>query len=282
MRVLLTNDDGIFAPGIVALHDALLAGPTPLATELMVVAPHTVQSATGHGVTFRTPLMTRPVRMADHGAQRGTPGKAISVDGRPADCTKLGIAALWPEHYGELAKPDLVVSGINIGCNVGINVLYSGTVAAALEGAFLGVPAAALSLHIGKGTTDWPLAATRAVTTLRHVLGTGLLTSHGCVNINIPRTETESATSRQSQPPMVVAPMNTHGSVDAFSRHQNPIGETYFWSAGSPMEFHATEPGSDVDALLAGNITVTPLNFDMTDRVKLAAWAAALADRPSR
>ena len=75
MRMLLTNDDGIFAPGIVAMHDALVAGPNPLATELMVVAPHTVQSATGHGVTFRTPLMTRPVNMSEHGALHATPGK---------------------------------------------------------------------------------------------------------------------------------------------------------------------------------------------------------------
>src|SRR5260221_7691815 len=122
MPILLTNDDGIRAPGLVAIYREL----TSLG-EVHVVAPETVQSATGHGITLATPLLTNRVTVED--AFTGT-----SVDGRPADCVKLAVAHILPR------KPDLVVSGINSGANVGINVIYSGTVAAAIEAAFLGLP----------------------------------------------------------------------------------------------------------------------------------------------
>jgi 5'-nucleotidase len=118
--ILLTNDDGIRAPGL---------------GEIQVVAPETVQSATGHGITLTTPLLTQRVTVEE--TFTGT-----SVDGRPADCVKLAVAKLLPR------PPDLVVSGMNSGANVGINVIYSGTVAAAIEAAFLGLPAIAVSLYL--------------------------------------------------------------------------------------------------------------------------------------
>ena len=102
------------------------------------------QSATGHGITFHAPLMIQAVAVNDR-------MKGIAVDGRPADCVKLAIAALWPERFGHGSSPDLVITGMNSGANVGINVIYSGTVAAAIEAAFLGVPSIAVSLHLGKG-----------------------------------------------------------------------------------------------------------------------------------
>ncbi|MBZ0171614.1 MAG: 5'/3'-nucleotidase SurE, partial [Phycisphaerales bacterium] len=139
MRILLTNDDGIRAPGLIALHDALRETLTDTITDLVVVAPLTVQSATSHGVTFHEPLMTRTVR-----ASATVTGTA--VDGRPADCTKLALTNLWPERFGEGSRPDLVVSGMNMGSNAGINVIYSGTVAAAIEAAFMGVPSIAVSM----------------------------------------------------------------------------------------------------------------------------------------
>jgi 5'-nucleotidase len=286
MRVMLTNDDGINAPGIIALHDALLAsegGVPPVADEVMVVAPMTVQSATGHGVTFRTPLMTKRVRLAECGARAVSPvaraedqGIGLAVDGRPADCTKLGVAALWPERFGPGSRPDVVISGMNMGCNVGINVLYSGTVAAAVEAAFLGVPAIAVSLHLGAEPADYRLAGRWAAAVIRRVLAAGAgggagLGAHECVSINLPRT---GGAVRECQvPPVVVCPMNTHGSIDAFTRNVSPMGEVYYWSAGSPMDFHSTEAGSDVEHMLAGRITVTPLKYDMTDHAAAERWS---------
>ncbi len=137
MRILLTNDDGIDSPGIAALYDALHG-----LGEIFPVAPLTVQSATGHGITFNEPLMVEDVVVNER-------MKGIAVDGRPADCVKLALRTIWPDRFGADAAPDLTISGMNIGANVGINILYSGTVAAAMESAFLGVPAIAVSLHIG-------------------------------------------------------------------------------------------------------------------------------------
>src|SRR5918994_1431005 len=130
MLILLTNDDGIMAPGIVAMYRELVK-----LGEVHVVAPGTVQSATGHGITLTTPLLTSRVTIEN--AFTGT-----AVDGRPADCVKLAVSQLLPR------QPDLVVSGMNAGANVGINVIYSGTVAAAIEAAFLGLPSIATSLYL--------------------------------------------------------------------------------------------------------------------------------------
>ncbi len=128
--ILLTNDDGIRAPGILAMYREL----TKLG-EVHVVAPETVQSATGHGITLDTPLLTQRVTI-----ENGFTG--VAIGGRPADCVKVAVSQILPR------RPDLVVSGMNSGANVGINVLYSGTVAAAIEAAFLGLPSIAVSLHL--------------------------------------------------------------------------------------------------------------------------------------
>ena len=270
MRILLTNDDGIHAPGIIAMHDALRS-----LGEVMVVAPLTVQSATGHGITFREPLMVRDVAVNERMS-------GIAVDGRPADCVKLAISHLWPKKFGAGSRPDLVVSGMNLGANVGINVLYSGTVAAALEAAFLGVPSIATSLHIGPanlGPTRYDVAAAHARTVIDRLLAgwkPPSLPSFGtCVSINVPITAGEQSASKPT-PPIRVCPMNTHGMIDAFTQHENPMGDTYFWSAGTPLAFHATEPGSDVQSLFEGCITVTPLKHDLTDAGMMATTSRAI------
>src|SRR5215213_11180844 len=157
MLILLTNDDGINAPGIVAMYRELVK-----LGEVHVVAPETVQSATGHGITLTTPLLTSRVTIEN--AFTGT-----AVDGRPADCVKLAVAQLLPR------EPDLVVSGMNAGANVGINVIYSGTVAAAVEAAFLGLPSIAVSLHLRNDVpTNFKKAAGVALRTIKSILGTGL------------------------------------------------------------------------------------------------------------
>lgn len=171
MRILLTNDDGLRAPGIEALYEAIVDHRREFGrtlgdarrSDILAVAPSTIQSATSHGVTFHTPLMIEEERLgwAGDAAMSG-----FAVDGRPADCTKLALTALWPERFGrgfhEDGGPDLVISGMNMGANVGINVIYSGTVAAAIEAAFLGVPAIAVSLHMGRSAPNYAVAARHA------------------------------------------------------------------------------------------------------------------------
>src|SRR3954470_23227457 len=168
MLILLTNDDGIRAPGLVALYRELVK-----LGEVQVVAPETVQSATGHGITIDAPLLTD--RVTVEGAFTG-----VAVDGRPADCVKLAIGKILPR------KPDLVVSGMNAGANVGINVLYSGTVAAAIEAAFLGLPAVALSLYLRPHIpADYARAAALSRRGIEQILEGGLRPGQ-VVSVNLP------------------------------------------------------------------------------------------------
>ncbi|MFA6044375.1 MAG: 5'/3'-nucleotidase SurE [Phycisphaerales bacterium] len=290
MRVLLTNDDGIHAPGIRAMLTALLDAPVdgrprhggPLSNRspsavtraprhaVLVVAPMTVQSATSHGVTFHEPLMIR-----DEPLEAGTTG--IAVGGRPADCVKLALTTLWPEVFGEGSLPDLVVSGMNAGANCGINVIYSGTVAAALEAAFLGVPSIAVSMMLAKGTPNFALGAQWARQTIDLLVAGGLPKAHECLSVNIPPTDDLSLDA--PLPPVHVCAMNTHGLVDKYERRVSPAGETYYWAAGYGLDFRGTEPGTDVDHLLKRHITVTPLKFDLTQHATLPAWASRVTNR---
>jgi 5'-nucleotidase len=271
MRILLTNDDGIRAPGIVALFDALTdadgryGGPIGGAkTEIHTIAPLTVQSATGHGVTFHKPLMVTKVDVTP--SMSGT-----AVDARPADCVKLAMAALWAQRYGAGSRPDLLISGMNAGANVGINVIYSGTVAAALEGAFLGVPSIAVSLHIGRGRTRFDVASQHARRVIEMLMADGLPRRHECLSINIPVTE-----SGGPLPPLCVCPMNTHGLVDRYERRVSPEGAEYYWPAGHGLEFTTTDSGTDVEALMARRVTITPLRYDMTEHGGLERWRSRL------
>ncbi len=333
MRVLLTNDDGIHAPGIRALYDAITGARQPAPsprnavsdesiqsrrfnqekhpdlpdqpiggpeTEVWTVAPETVQSATSHGVTFGEPVMVRRARLGILG-DRTAQVEGVAVGGRPADCVKLAVSALWSERYGPGKKPDLVISGMNAGANVGINVIYSGTVAAALEAAFLGIPSIAVSLHLGPGRPLWHVAAAHARRAIDRVLATGLVQPGRCININIPRCEAtepgatpgdehepQSADRHPVAPgdhdpyaqmPIVVCPMNTHGLIDAYERRTSPSGEAYYWPAGGGLDFHATDPGTDVHELFERKITVTPLYHDLTASPEIVRrWQDALHD----
>src|SRR6266480_5955291 len=153
MRILLTNDDGIYAPGLQALRKELVK-----LGDVVVCAPATEQSAAGHSVTLLWPLIVQEV-FDDTKQFLGW-----AVEGRPADCVKLALVELMPE------PPDLVVSGLNAGSNAGINVLYSGTVAAAIEGAFYRRTAIAVSLEYDKKITDFPTAANYARQVIEQIL----------------------------------------------------------------------------------------------------------------
>lgn len=273
MRILLTNDDGIRAPGIIALHDALIGvDPTfnkPLGSVVYPIAPLTVQSATSHGVTFHTPLMVREERMHDR-------MEGVAVDGRPADCVKLAITNLWPEKFGRGSMPDVVISGMNAGANVGINVIYSGTVAAALEAAFLGIPAIAVSLHLGRGKPNFELAARHARRAIEAIIAKGLPDRHACLSVNIPVTEIGMDAAQTKQYPIRVCRMNTHGLNDKYERRVAPGGEVYYWAAGNGLDFRNTDEGSDVQEIFQRAITVTPLRYDLTKKSVLGGWAERL------
>lgn len=260
MRILLTNDDGIDAPGIASLHDALDG-----LGEIITIAPRTVQSAASHGITFTQPLLTEEVTVNDR-------MKGIAVRGRPADCVKVALRAIWKEMFGEDARPDLTISGINHGANVGINVIYSGTVAAAVESAFLGVPAIAVSLHTAdKAKARFGRAAQIARGVIDRVLEHELDT-HGVVNINIPRTESDDA----PMPPIRVAQMNTAPGIDTYERSVSPAGQVHYWSAGNGLVFTHHAPDSDAAVLEDGYVTITPLTYDLTDYARLQTWRERL------
>ncbi|MHC4908478.1 MAG: 5'/3'-nucleotidase SurE [Planctomycetota bacterium] len=260
MRILLTNDDGIHAPGIVALHQALEG-----LGEVVTIAPSTVQSATSHGITFSEPLMCEHVEVNDRMG-------GIAVEGRPADCVKLALRSLWQERFGAGTSPDLTISGMNSGANVGINIIYSGTVAAAVESAFLGVPAIAVSLHLGDRSK---IHYERAAEIARHAIDRVLqhpLEPHTCVNINVPRTEAPDA----PLPPMRVVHMNAAPGTETYERRVSPYGRIYYWAAGDGMAFTHTTPESDVESLMERCLTVTPLRYELTDDETFDTWRERL------
>ena len=253
MRILLTNDDGIQAVGFRSLH-AALAG----LGELVPIAPLTVQSATSHGITYHDPLFVEDMDVA--GQFVGT-----AVDGRPADCVKLAITTLWEERFGAGERPDLTISGLNSGANIGINVLYSGTVAAAMESAFLSVPSIAVSLLIAdKSATQWTRAAEIAREFIDRILSMGL-EPYDVVNLNLPQIESP----RSPVPDLRVVPMNTAPLAEHYEYRSSPAGQNYYWAAGTGLNFEHTSVGSDVEAIFEGAATITPLSFNLTDPDRL-------------
>ncbi len=242
MRILLTNDDGIYAPGLAALkrEAARLADVT-------VVAPEIERSAAAHSITLDRPLRVREVYVGDEFL-------GYSVDGSPADCVKIGVRQVLTN------PPDLVLSGINPGANVGINVLYSGTVAAALEGAILGITSIAVSQEAVK-KPDFPSTARQAASVISMILKNSP-PAGSLFNINIP------ACSPSSIQGVVAAAMSTVSYEDGFDLRTDPRGGTYYWMTGEIYE-EKLPPGSDMALLRRGFITVTPLQYDLTDAALL-------------
>ncbi|MFA6133410.1 MAG: 5'/3'-nucleotidase SurE [Phycisphaerae bacterium] len=250
MRILLSNDDGILAPGLAALYAAVAD-----LGQVSVIAPHSPQSATGHSITLKAPLTVQPV----HVKAGGTTFSGLSVDGRPADCVRLAVRSL-------LGSPvELVLSGINAGANVGINVFYSGTVAAAAEAAMLGLPAVAFSVEMTNGQADFARAARLCRWVLDRLLHRGL-TPGQVVNVNIP------ALGPNLPRGVKVVHQSTAGLEDFYHRTDGDDGTTSY-RLGENYSFIAIDEQSDAVCLAEGYITITPLKVDMTDRAGLAALA---------
>lgn len=243
MQILLTNDDGIYAPGLAALEYELQHLGT-----VEVIAPLTEQSGVGHAITYLHPLMAREVY--DGPRRRGW-----AVEGSPADCVKVAIAELCKP------RPQLVVSGVNSGQNAGINVLYSGTVAAAIEGAFFGITSIAVSLEYDE-QARYDKAAQLAVPIIEQILAQKDEEPQ-LYNLNIPLDALESPAEVRVVP-MCVAPWG-----EQFEKRVAPGGRPYYWATGRPPVPPVDEP-TDLSELRAGHITLSPLHFDMTRRDKLA------------
>jgi 5'-nucleotidase len=246
MYVLVTNDDGIQSPGLLALRQAL-----DEVAETVVVAPERNWSASSSARTLFDPLRIDPVAMAD-----GREGFVCS--GTPGDCVALALLGFLPR------RPDLVVSGINIGPNLGNDVSYSGTVAAAREGTMMGVPAIAVSLD-GRRDADFgpaaAFAARLAVTAVEQGLSPDVV-----ININVPGGAIRGA---------VVTHLGRRVYRDELVVRQDPRGRPYYWLGGGEPEGDMSE-GTDTAAVANGFISVTPVHFDLTNHRwldRLRGWS---------
>ena len=256
MRILLTNDDGFFAPGIVALHHELQK-----LGEVMRIAPATEQSGVGHSITFLMPLIAH--RVFDHNDLEGW-----KVEGSPADCVKLGISELCPW------QPDLVVSGINGGLNAGINVLYSGTVAGAIEGAFFGINSVAVSLEYDEHD-DYEAAAEIASGIIASIVEHPVEQPR-LYNLNIPT----AATQPDATPELRIVPMGTNRYGQDFVKRTDPSGRHYYWATNDPPP-QPSEHETDLSALASGHVTLTPLDYNLTSDPALqdlASWNLRLSN----
>jgi len=253
--ILLTNDDGIHAPGLAAMERQLQR-----LGEVFVVAPATEQSGVGHSITYLTPLIVKEVY---HGKDHW----GWAVEGSPADCVKIAVTELCPR------VPDLVVSGINGGLNAGINVLYSGTVAAAIEGAFFGITSVAVSLEFDE-QAEFDRAAQVARSIIEQILeqkGQG----PQLFNLNIPTA------ALATHPEVRVVPMDVARYGDQYERRTDPWGRDYYWATGRPPARASAE--TDLSTIAAGQVSLTPLAYDMTARPRLEAmraWQFAVAPPP--
>src|SRR6476660_4444488 len=237
-RILVTNDDGYRSEGIHALAEALRA-----IGDVTVVAPVEEESAIGHALTLRRPLRLEAI--AD---------RTFAVDGTPTDCVNIAVTQVFK------GLPDLVVSGINKGWNLGDDVTYSGTVAGALEGALLGVPAIAVSLRQTRGDYDFSHAA-NAAAALADAMLRKPLPSRTFLNINVPK-------GRPLGYRVTVQAKRNH--VTSVSERHDPKGRPYYWIEEGQNEWEPHDR-SDYHAVRDGYISVTPLQPDLTAHDALAA-----------
>lgn len=248
MLILVTNDDGVRSPGLIALAAAMNE-----IGRAVVVAPDRNRSAVGHALTLDHPLRAEEIKP-----------DVFAVDGTPTDCVNLGVHGLIRE------QPDLVVSGINRGSNLGEDITYSGTVCAALEASLMGLPAFAVSLDASVfKQEDLDAAASYAAVLAQKILQTGL-PGETFLNVNIPSGPCSGVElTRQGK--------RRYG--DEVICNRDPRGRSYYWIGGSELGFEDI-PGSDCNAVAAGKISVTPLKSNMTHETsyqELSRWTWSAA-----
>jgi 5'-nucleotidase len=237
MRILLTNDDGIHARGLWALYQELAKDH-----DVDVVAPDSEMSAVGHAITLTSPLRVETIYK--NGAFFG-----YAVKGTPADCVKISVQELLSQ------PPDVILSGINLGANVGVNVLYSGTVSAATEGAFLGIKSAAISLNTRRNP-DFRFAARFSRDIIRFMVVHGLK-QRTALNVNIPAVPVDMIRG------VSITRQGLARFQESFERRIDPRGNVYYWLSGeTPAEEGI--PDADAEALRENKITITPISYDLT------------------
>jgi 5'-nucleotidase len=247
--ILVTNDDGVDSPGLSALARALRK-----VEDVCVIAPNRNWTAAGHTKTLDRPLRVTELKLP------GTRQPAFSSDGSPSDCVALGFLGLAPE------RPRLVVSGINTGPNMGSDITYSGTVSAAMEGVVSGVPAIAVSLA---DYYDWDFAYAAAFSArlARRVLREGL--EHDVLlNVNVPNGRRRDIHGVQ------ITRLGRREYNDELIRRKDPFGRDYFWIGGAPPG-GTGEPGTDLHAVAAGYVSITPVQLDLTNHnliEHIATW----------
>jgi 5'-nucleotidase len=242
MKVLLTNDDGIHAPGLMALYQEL--NPDH---EVEIVAPDSEMSAVGHAITLTSPLRVQAIHK--NGAFFG-----YGVQGTPADCVKIAVQELLE------SPPDIILSGINPGANVGVNVLYSGTVSAATEGAFLGIKAAAVSLDT-RQDPDFRFAARFSREIIRYIMEHGLR-ERTALNVNIPAVPVDRILG------VAITRQGVGRFEERFERRIDPRGNVYYWLSGeTPIEEGLVD--TDAWALKENKISITPISYDLTCREEI-------------
>jgi 5'-nucleotidase len=253
MRILITNDDGIYAPGILALRRELL----PLG-EVTVIAPERPRSASGHSITLHKPLRI------DHVALPGG-GEGYASNGTPSDCVTLGLDVLLG------GKADLVLSGINQGANLGFDLTYSGTVSAAMEGAILGLPSIAISVA-GNNPSDEFGAAARFARRLVEAVAAKGMDRWTLLNVNVPALPEDRIRGVR------ITRQGRTQYTDRFDARTDPWGKPYYWFCGT-LDEEGSDAGSDLHAISEGWVSVTPIRLDMTaegmlDRMR--TWGLSL------
>lgn len=239
MRILVTNDDGIGATGIQTLWHELSK-----IAEVIVVAPDVERSATSQAITVHS-----PIRVDQHHFDN----PKISgwrIGGTPADCVKIALGALMAQ------PPDVVVSGINHGPNLGTDVLYSGTVSAAIEGALHGIPAIAVSLDTGEHSDFQPAA--EFTRTLVENLSNRSLPPNTLLNVNVP------SLSREDLNGVAITKLGTREYENIFERRHDPRGRLYYWMGGNILD-NDNDDDSDIVAVKNAKISITPIHFDLTN-----------------
>ncbi len=239
MKILLTNDDGIGAPGIGALAQEMQKHG-----EVIIYAPISEMSAVGHAITLTDPL--RVTKYYKNGHFFGN-----AVHGTPADSVKIALWVLQQQNI----KPDILISGINLGANTGINTIYSGTVSAATEGAIFGIPSFAISLASFQAT-DFSVAAEFAAKLMYHLLKNPL-PSGVFLNVNVPPVPRSEIKGVQ------VTRQGLTNYIEEYEVRKDPYNREYFWLVGEKMEIG---PDEDVDerAILNQKISITPIHYDLT------------------
>lgn len=241
MRILITNDDGIFSEGIYRLAREMQNNG-----EVVVIAPDREKSATGHAITMRSPLMVKKVDFFD------TQIEAYSVNGTPADCVKMGVEVLLKNK-----KPDIVISGINDEPNLGTDVIYSGTVSAAVESAIMNIPSIAVSMATNEADLFFNDAASFTSTLVKKMMDNNKL-DNIVVNVNYP------AEDKKKIKGVKVTSLGVRKYDNAFIERRDPWGNPYYWLSGTVREMEQ-KPDSDIMAVNENYISITPIHFDLTN-----------------